>query len=198
MFSFAVAGGLYCRNLRDGADGASEIEGKTARVAASEWSRWDASDIDGQTERSKWAGAHESIGKRASFKSANLRIKLEMAEHSGFEKLVAEAKKHITEISPQDAAAKLNNGDAIVVDVRDRDEWDGGHIPGATHMSRGTIELDIEEKVPDPNAMIICHCGGGGRSALAAETLQKMGYKNVHSMAGGLKALKTAGLPTTT
>ena len=90
-----------------------------------------------------------------------------MAEHSGFQKLVAEAKKHITEVSPQDAAAKLNSGDAVVVDVRDKDEWDEGHIPGATHMSRGTIELDIEEKVPDPNAMIICHCGGGGRSALA-------------------------------
>ena len=115
-----------------------------------------------------------------------------MAEHSGFQKLVAEAKKHITEISPQDAAAKLSSGDAVVVDVRDKDEWDEGHIPGATHMSRGTIELDIEEKVPDPNAMIICHCGGGGRSALAAETLQKMGYKNVHSMAGGLKAWKAA------
>ena len=69
-----------------------------------------------------------------------------MAEHSGFQKLVAEAKKHITEISPQDAAAKLNSGDAVVVDVRDKDEWDEGHIPGATHMSRGTIELDIEEK----------------------------------------------------
>jgi rhodanese-related sulfurtransferase len=121
-----------------------------------------------------------------------------MAEHSGFQKLVAEAKKHITEISPQDAAAKLNSGDAVVVDVRDKDEWDGGHIPGATHMSRGTIELDIEEKVPDPNAMIICHCGGGGRSALAAEALQKMGYKNVHSMAGGFKAWRAAGLPTTT
>jgi rhodanese-related sulfurtransferase len=79
-----------------------------------------------------------------------------MAEHSGFQKLVAEAKKHITEISPQDAAAKLNSGDAVVVDVRDRDEWDEGHIPGATYIGRGTIELDIEEKVPDSNAMIIC------------------------------------------
>src|SRR5436190_3002798 len=121
-----------------------------------------------------------------------------MAKHAAFEKLVAEAKKHITEISPHDAAAKSNSGDAIVVDVRDKEEWDEGHIPGATHMSRGTIELDIEERVPDQNAMIICHCGGGGRSALAAETLQKMGYKNVRSMAGGLKGWKTAGLPTTT
>src|SRR5438270_6233282 len=119
-----------------------------------------------------------------------------MAEHTGFQKLVAEAKKHITEISPQDAAAKLNSGDAVVVDVRDKDEWDEGHIPGAIHISRGTIELDIEEKVPDTNAMIICHCGGG-RSALASESLQKMGYKNVRSMAGGFKAWKAAGLPTT-
>jgi rhodanese-related sulfurtransferase len=121
-----------------------------------------------------------------------------MAEHTGFEKLVAEAKKHITEISPRDAAAKLNSSDAVIIDVRDKDEWDEGHIRGATHISRGTIELDIEEKVPNPNEMIICHCGGGGRSALAAETLQKMGYKNVRSMAGGLKAWKAAGLPTTT
>src|SRR5215470_11407515 len=120
-----------------------------------------------------------------------------MAEHSGFQRLVAEAKKHITEISPQDAAANLNSGGAIVVDVRDKDEWDEGHIPGATHMSRGTIELDIEEKVPDPNAMIICHCGGGGRSALTAEALQKINYKNVRSMAGGFKAWKAAGLPAT-
>jgi phage shock protein E len=128
----------------------------------------------------------------------NLWINSAMAEHVGFQKLVAEAKKYITEISPQDAAAKLNNGDAVIIDVRDKDEWDEGHIPGATHMSRGTIELDVEEKIPDPNAIIICHCGGGGRSALAAETLQKMGYKNVRSMAGGLKAWKAAGLPTTT
>ena len=121
-----------------------------------------------------------------------------MAEHQRYQKLVTDAKKHVIEISSQDAAAKLKSGDAVVVDVRDKDEWDEGHIPDATHISRGTIELDIEEKVPDQNAMIICHCGGGGRSALAAETLQKMGYKNVRSMAGGLKAWKAAGLPTTT
>ena len=120
-----------------------------------------------------------------------------MAKHAAFEKLVAEAKKHVTEISPQDAAAKLSSGDAIVVDVRDKEEWDEGHIPGATHMSRGTIELDIEEKVPERNAMVICHCGGGGRSALAAESLQKMGYKNVRNMSGGFKAWKAASLPMT-
>ena len=119
-----------------------------------------------------------------------------MPQHTGFEKLVAEAKKNITEISPEDAAAKMQNAEATIVDVREKDEWDEGHIPNAIHMSRGTIELDIEEKVPDTNAMIICHCGGGGRGALATENLQKMGYKNVRNMAGGFKAWKAARLPT--
>jgi phage shock protein E len=119
-----------------------------------------------------------------------------MAEHARFKKLVAEAKKNITEISPGDAAAKSKSGNAVIIDVRDKDEWDEGHIPGAIHMSRGTIELDIEEKAPDTNAMIICHCGGGGRGALATKSLQKMGYKNVHNMAGGFKAWKAAGFPT--
>ena len=120
-----------------------------------------------------------------------------MAEHSRFEKLVGRAKKNITEISPQDAAAKLKSGETIIADVREKDEWDEEHIPGAIHMSRGTIELEIEEKVPHTNAMIVCHCGGGGRSALAAESLKNMGYKNVRSMAGGFKAWKAAGLPVT-
>ncbi|HEU0208711.1 MAG TPA: rhodanese-like domain-containing protein [Candidatus Udaeobacter sp.] len=119
-----------------------------------------------------------------------------MPNHSRYRKLVADAKKHITEISPEDAAAKLASGEAIMVDVREQDEWNQERIPGANHLSRGTIEFDIEETVPDPNAMIICHCGGGGRSALVAENLQKMGYKNVRSMAGGFKAWKAAGLPT--
>ena len=116
---------------------------------------------------------------------------------ASFEKLVADAKKNITEISPQEAAAKLQSGGAVIIDVRDKDEWDEGHIPGAMHMSRGTIELDIEGKVPAPNAMIICHCGGGGRGALATESLQKMGYKNVRNMSGGFKAWKAASLPMT-
>src|SRR6266478_9604404 len=122
-----------------------------------------------------------------------------MAKLTSFEKLVADARKNITEISPHDSAAKLKSGDAVIIDVRDKDEWEEGHIPGATHLSRGTVELDIEEKVPDPNATIICHCGPEGfrGSALAAESLQKMGYKNVRSMAGGFKAWKAAGLPTT-
>jgi rhodanese-related sulfurtransferase len=120
-----------------------------------------------------------------------------MAKQALYEKLVADAKKKITEISPQDAAARSKSGEAVILDVRETDEWDEEHIPGAIHLSRGTIELDIEEKVPDTNAMIITHCGGGGRSALAAESLQKMGYKNVRSMAGGFKAWKATGLPST-
>jgi len=120
-----------------------------------------------------------------------------MAEQRGFHDLVADAKKKITEISPVDAATKVKTGDAIIVDVREKDEWDESHIPNAVHMSRGTLELEIEDKFPDRNKTIICHCGGGGRSALAAESLQRMGYKNVRSMAGGLKAWKVAGLPIT-
>jgi rhodanese-related sulfurtransferase len=114
-----------------------------------------------------------------------------------YEKLVSAAKKNVTEISPTDAAAAVKSGAAVLVDVRDKEEWEEEHVPGAIHLSRGTMEWQIEEKIPDPNAMIICHCGGGGRSALAAESLQKMGYKNVRSMAGGFKAWKTLGLPTT-
>jgi phage shock protein E len=73
---------------------------------------------------------------------------LEMAEHTSFEKLVAEAKKNITEISPQDAAVKFQSGEAAIVDVREKDEWDEEHIPGASHMSRGTIELDVTIVIP--------------------------------------------------
>ena len=120
-----------------------------------------------------------------------------MENQTCFEKPVADAKKNITEILPNEAASKVKGGQGVIIDVREKDEWDEGHIPGAIHLSRGTIELEIEEKVPDMNATIICHCGGGGRSALVAESLQKMGYKNVRSMAGGFKAWKTAGLPTT-
>jgi rhodanese-related sulfurtransferase len=114
-----------------------------------------------------------------------------------YAQLVADAKRKIIEISPADASTKAKSGEAAIVDVREKDEWDQAHIPDATHLSRGMIELEIEEKFPDKNAMIICHCGGGGRSALAAESLQKMGYKNVRSMAGGLKAWTAAGLPAT-
>ena len=127
-----------------------------------------------------------------------MRIQLGLrAEHARFEKLVAEAKKNIQEISPQDAASALKRRDALLIDVRDPDEWQEGHIPGAKNFSRGTVELEIEEAARDLSTPIITHCGGGGRSSLAAESLQRMGYKNVKSMAGGFKAWKAAGLPAT-
>ena len=80
-----------------------------------------------------------------------------------YEKLIADAKKNITEISPTDAELKSKSGNTIIVDVRDKEEWDEEHIPDAIHLSRGTVEWKIEDKVPDPNTTIICHCGGGGR-----------------------------------
>jgi len=111
-----------------------------------------------------------------------------------FQQLVKDAKGRISEISVADAARELEGG-ATLIDVREKEDWDNGHVPGAVHMSRGTVELDIEEKVPALDAPIICHCGGGSRSALVVESLQKMGYTNVKSLAGGFKAWKQAGLP---
>ena len=113
-----------------------------------------------------------------------------------YEKLVAAAKRNITEVSPNETATLAKSGAAVIIDVRDKEEWEEEHIPDAIHLSRGTIEYKIEEEISDPNAAIICHCGAGGRSALAAESLQKMGYTNVRSMAGGFKAWKAASLPT--
>ena len=123
-------------------------------------------------------------------------LEVPMAESKGFQDLVADAKRKITEISPTDAAAKAKSSDTVIVDVREKDEWDEEHISDAVQMSRGMLELEVEDKFPDRNMTIICHCGGG-RSALAAESLQKMGYKNARSMAGGFRAWKAAGLPTT-
>src|ERR1700731_3884472 len=119
-----------------------------------------------------------------------------MAEHKGFQELIGDAKKKITEISPTDAASKTKSSNAVIVDVREKDEWDEQHIPDAVHLNRGMLELEVEDKFPDREMTIICHCGGGGRSALAAESLQKMGYKNVRSMAGGPKGGEEAGVPT--
>ena len=90
----------------------------------------------------------------------------------------------------------MNDG-AMLIDVREKEDWDAARIPGAVHLSRGLLELEIEEIAPSLDASIICHCGGGSRSALAAESLQRMGYKNVKSLAGGFKAWTEAGLPTT-
>jgi rhodanese-related sulfurtransferase len=115
-----------------------------------------------------------------------------------FQTLVADAKQRITEISAEAARAQVARGEAVLIDVREESDWRLGHAEDARHLSKGVIELEIEEQVPDINHPIICYCGGGSRSALVADSLQKMGYTNVRSLAGGMKAWKAAGLPTTT
>ncbi len=112
-----------------------------------------------------------------------------------FQKLVADAKKNITEISPEAARQQVESGDAVLIDVREDEDWREDHAKGAKHLNRGVIELEIEEQVPDLKTPIICYCGGGSRSALVTESLQKMGYENVRSLAGGFRAWKEAGLP---
>ena len=119
-----------------------------------------------------------------------------MEQPSRFEKLVAAAKRNITEISVADAKKQAEAGAAILIDVREEEDWKEGHAHGAKHLSRGVIEMEIEDAVPDPTKPIICYCGGGSRSALVAESLQKMGYENVRSLAGGFRAWKEAGLPS--
>jgi rhodanese-related sulfurtransferase len=84
----------------------------------------------------------------------------------------------------------------VLVDVREESEWARGHLPGAIHLGKGTIERDVEQRVPDAGTKLILYCGGGFRSALAADNLQKMGYTNVESMDGGWKGWTEAGLPT--
>jgi rhodanese-related sulfurtransferase len=119
-----------------------------------------------------------------------------MSHPNRFQKLVAQAKQHITEISPADARQQAERGEAVLIDVREEDDWRDDHAKGATHLSRGNIELEIEDHVPDLKKPIICYCGGGSRSALVAESLQKMGYENVRSIAGGFHAWKEAGFPS--
>ena len=120
-----------------------------------------------------------------------------MDQPNRFQKLVADAKQRITEISASEAQKQVENGNAVLIDVREESEWKQGRAAGAQHLSRGVIEVEIEDQIPDVNQPIICYCGGGGRSALVAENLQKMGYRNVRSLAGGMRAWDEAGLPTT-
>jgi phage shock protein E len=112
-----------------------------------------------------------------------------------FNQLAADAKTRVREVSAAEASQELSKG-AVLVDVRETDEFDNGHAQGAIHLSKGVVELRIEETVPNVSTPIICYCGGGSRSALAADNLQKMGYTNVASMAGGFRAWKNEGLPT--
>jgi rhodanese-related sulfurtransferase len=114
-----------------------------------------------------------------------------------FLKLVNEAKKKVKETNVADVKRRQDAGEKfLLVDVREDNEWANGHLPGAVHMGKGIIERDIEQRVPDAGAKVILYCGGGFRSALVADNLQKMGYTNVESMDGGWKGWLDAGLPT--
>jgi rhodanese-related sulfurtransferase len=118
-------------------------------------------------------------------------------EHAqGFLKLVNEAKGRIKQANHHEVKKRLDAGEKIIlVDTREDSEWARGHIPGAIHVGKGIIERDIEKTIPDHNATIVLYCGGGFRSALAADNLQKMGYTNVISMDGGWRGWTGADYP---
>jgi rhodanese-related sulfurtransferase len=120
-----------------------------------------------------------------------------MAKHSPrFLAIVDDAKSRVRELTVADVRARLAHGDRLLlVDVREESEWVAGRLPGAVHLGKGVIERDIEQRVPDASTEIILYCGGGFRSALAADNLQKMGYTNVWSMDGGFRGWREAGLP---
>lgn len=113
-----------------------------------------------------------------------------------FLKVVADAKTRVNECSIDAVLARQRAGDTFtLVDVREESEYAAGHIPGAVHVGKGVLERDIETKVPDPATPLVLYCGGGFRSALSADMLQKMGYTNVISMDGGWRDWTGQGLP---
>jgi rhodanese-related sulfurtransferase len=117
-----------------------------------------------------------------------------MKHSEGFLTLVNDAKSRIREVSVAETQKRLEqNTSAKLIDVREDNEWETSHAAGAIHLGKGIIERDIETTVPDKATELILYCGGGYRSALAADALQKMGYTNVYSMAGGWKAWKESG-----
>ena len=118
-----------------------------------------------------------------------------MKHSPGFLKLVEDAKSRVREVTVAETQRRLEGGKALLIDVREESEWDAGHARGAIPMGKGVIERDIEARVPDRNAELILYCGGGFRSALATDNLQKMGYTNVASMAGGWRAWQAGGAP---
>ena len=118
-----------------------------------------------------------------------------MKHSPAFLKLVDDAKSRVREVSVADTRRKLENGKTTVIDVREESEWNAGHVRGAEHLGKGIIERDIEARVPDKKAEIILYCGGGFRSALSADNLQRMGYSNVYSMAGGWREWNDSGGP---
>ncbi len=121
------------------------------------------------------------------------------AHHSpGFLQLVQNAKTRIRELTVDQVRAKLDRGEPFqLVDVREESEWAKDHLPHAIHLGKGIIERDIEQRLPDTGTEIVLYCGGGFRSALAADNLQKMGYTNVFSMDGGIRDWRNKGYPLT-
>jgi rhodanese-related sulfurtransferase len=119
-----------------------------------------------------------------------------MQHSEGFLKLVEDAKTRVRELSVAETRERLkSNPRARLIDVREDNEWQQGHAADAEHLGRGIIERDVEQAHPDRDAELILYCGGGFRSALAADNLQRMGYREVYSMAGGWKAWKDSGAP---
>ncbi len=119
-----------------------------------------------------------------------------MKHSEGFLKLVNDAKSRVREVSVGKTRERMTtNPNARLLDVREDNEWQAGHAAGAEHLGKGIIERDIEAEVPDKSTELILYCGGGYRSALAADVLQNMGYTNVNSMAGGWKAWGESGAP---
>ncbi|HEY3579446.1 MAG TPA: rhodanese-like domain-containing protein [Pyrinomonadaceae bacterium] len=117
-----------------------------------------------------------------------------MKHSEGFLKLVDDAKSRVREVSVAETQQRMRDDNNVkLIDVREDHEWDDAHAAGAIHLGKGIIERDIEATVPDKDTELILYCGGGFRSALAGDELQKMGYTNVFSMAGGWKAWKEAG-----
>jgi rhodanese-related sulfurtransferase len=116
-----------------------------------------------------------------------------------FLQIVQEAKKRVRETNVDEVKARLDRGEKLcLVDVREESEFAKDHLPGAIHLGKGVIERDIEEKLPDTSKEIILYCGGGFRSALAAENLQRMGYTNVLSLDGGVRGWRVKGFPMST
>jgi rhodanese-related sulfurtransferase len=121
-----------------------------------------------------------------------------MKHTAAFEQLCADARSRVREVTVEEVKRRLDAGEQFrFIDVREDHEWGQGHAAGADHLGRGIIERDIEQAVPDKGAEVVLYCGGGFRSALAADNLQKMGYRNVLSMAGGIRAWREAGYPVT-
>ena len=117
-----------------------------------------------------------------------------MKHSEGFLRLVNDAKTRIKEVTVTDTKERMKqNPAAKLIDVREDNEWDAAHAAGAIHLGKGIIERDIETTVPDKSTELILYCGGGYRSALAADALEKIGYTNVFSMAGGWKAWRDSG-----